>query len=189
MDKQPARNIPLPLPTPRASSRRGLFIAVGITLFILFWVAVAVLIGTGRASVVAVDEAPFNLDTHPIAAATLEPRSLLPPALNKDTRMLITATANEAMATYTGDRATANITVRRYADDAAARAAVLIIGQAVPDPKQHREHVGTAARDYYQYDGGNPGRSGLVYSSGSFVMLIDAVPATARNTYAEACPY
>ena len=147
------------------------------------------LIGTGRANAVAVDEAPFNLDTHPIAAATLEPRSLLPPALNKDTRMLVTATASEATAIYSGDRATANITVRRYADDAAARAAVLTIGRAVPDPKQHRERMGTAARGYYQYDDGNPGRSGLVYSSGSFVVLIDAVPATDRNTYAEACPY
>jgi len=189
MDEQPARNIPLPLPTPRVSSRRGLLIAICITLFILFWIVVAVLIGTGRASVVAVDEAPFNLDKHPIAAVTLEPRSLLPPALNKDTQMLITATANEATAIYTGDRASANITVRRYADNAAARAAVLTIGRAVPDPKQHRERVGTAARDYYQYDGGTPGRSGLVYSSGQFVVLIDAVPATARNTYAEACPY
>ena len=189
MNEQTARNIPLPRPEPRAPSRRGWIIAAFFTIFVLFWAGVAVLIGTGRASVVAVDEAPFNIDKHPVATAALDPRALLPHALNQDTQMIVTATANEATATYTGDRSTANITVRRYSDDTAARAAVLTIGQAVPDPKQQRNRVGTGARDYYQYDGGNPGRSGLVYSSGPFVIVIDAVPSTARNSYAEVCPY
>ena len=151
MDKQTVPHTPRAQATQAArSSRRGWVIAAVVILIVLFWTGIAVLVGTGKTSFVAVDEAPFNLDKHPVAAASLEPRALLPPALNKDTQTLVSATADEAVATYIGDRAEARITVRRYADENAARAAVVPIGQAVPDPKQQRQRTGTAARDYYQ---------------------------------------
>ena len=155
----------------------------------LFWAILAALIGSGRVSLRAEEDAPFGLDMHPLAPASLTPRDLLPAPLMGDVQMLGTATNDEATATYKGERDEARITVRRYPDEATARAAVQATGRLVPDPKQARERVGARARDYYQYDGGSPGRSGFVYSSGVFTVAIDASRTPAREAYAKACPY
>ncbi len=165
----------------------------GVALFaaavVLFWGALAVLIGSGRASLRAEEDAPFELDAHPVAAAALAPRDLLPAPLADDRRTFGAATNDEATAAYTGERAQVQITVRRHASEAAARAAVQAAGRMVPEPKQARERVGARARDYYQYDGGSPGRSGFVYSSGVFTVAIDANRTPIREAYAKACPY
>lgn len=190
-----AYETPPPRPAPpraRARSesrplRRG--VVAFALLVVLFWGGLAVLIGTGRLSLGAEEDAPFGVDARPLAAAALAPRDLLPPPQGGDRQTLGPVTADEATATYAGERRETRVTVRRYADEAAARAAVRAAGQAVREPKQQRERVGVRARDFYQYDGGNPGRSGLIYSSGVFVMSLEANRTEPRETYARACPY
>lgn len=175
---------------PRRGGRLGRIVVVLAALAVLFWGTLAVLIGTGRVSLRADEPAPFGIDDHPLANTALAPRDLLPPALGTDQQMTGPATSTEATATYIGERAETRVTVRRYADEAAARAAVIAGGRAVPEPKQQRERVGgTRARDYYQYDGGNPGRSGFIYASGPFVVTIESTRAPTREAYAKACPY
>lgn len=184
-------------PKPPAARRRAGFSrrppGLGVALFaaavVLFWAVLALVIGSGRVSLRVEEEAPFGTDTHPIATTSLAPRDLLPAPLAGDRQTLGAATNDEATATYAGERDETRITVRRHGDEAAARAAVQAMGRTVPEPKQARERVGARARDYYQYDGGSPGRSGFVYSSGVFTVAIDASRTPAREAYAKACVY
>ncbi len=172
-------------PKPGLGRRVAIFAAV----VVIFWVVVAVAIGTGRTSVVSPDEAPFNLDALHMATASQSPRDLLPAVQGTDTQRVTADTADRAAATYASDRATVDIAVQRYPTDAAARAAVLPLGQMVPDPKQHRERVTGTDRFYYQYDGGNPGKSGIIYTSGPFVVSITATRTSARDVYAAVMPF